>query len=137
MGLQKLDDANSLRSFIIKICAYLPKISNFGYNARSVPVNLGHSIFFPSVFTPIHILFKGLQKFFEKKTFFRYITICEACQGVRGNHPSPKQHVVTFTCQLKEKIYRPNPVNFQASKEIVKVHPSPWRHIVTFICQLK
>ena len=92
MGLQKLDDANSLRSFIIKICAYLPKISNFGYNAQSVPVNLGHSIFFPSVFTPIHILFKGLQKFFEKKTFFRYILYVHvgfsgfACMQFNADH---------------------------------------------------
>ena len=54
----------------MKICAYLPRISNFGYNARSVPVILEHSDFYPSVFTPIHILFKMLQKFFEKKRFF-------------------------------------------------------------------
>ena len=70
MGLQKLDDANSLQNFIMKICAYLPKISNFGYNAQSVPVILEHSKIFPSVFPPIHILFKVLQKFLRKKHFF-------------------------------------------------------------------
>ena len=72
MGLQKLDDANSPRNFIMKICAYFSKISNFACNAQSVPVILEHSNFFPSVFTPIHILFKVLQKFLKKKTFFRY-----------------------------------------------------------------
>ena len=70
MGLQKLDDANSPRNFIMKICAYFSKISNFGCNAQSVPVILEHSNFFPSVFTPIHILFKVLQKFLRKKRFF-------------------------------------------------------------------
>ena len=70
MVLQKLDDANSLRNFIMKICAYLPKISNFGYNARSIPVILEHSKFFPSVFIPIHTLFKVLQNFLIKKRFF-------------------------------------------------------------------
>ena len=69
MGLQKLNDANSLRNFIMKICSYLPKISSFGYNARSVPVILEHSNFFASVFTPIHILFKVLQKFLRKNVF--------------------------------------------------------------------
>ena len=69
MGLQKLDDANSLRNIIMKICAYLPKISRFGYNARNVPVILEHSNFFPSVFTPIHILFKVLQNFLRKNVF--------------------------------------------------------------------
>ena len=70
MGLQKLDDANSPRNFIMKICAYFSKISNFACNAQSVPVILEHSNFFPSVFTPIHILFKVLQKFLGKKRFF-------------------------------------------------------------------
>ena len=76
MELQKLDDANSHQNFIMKICAYLPQISNFGYNARSVPdarsvpVILEHSNFFLSVFTPIHTLFKALPKFLRKKRFF-------------------------------------------------------------------
>ena len=70
MGLQKLDNANLFRNFIMKICAYLPKISNFGYNARSVPVIPKDSNFFASVFTPIHIFFKVLQKFLKKKRFF-------------------------------------------------------------------
>ena len=54
----------------IKICAYLPQIPNFGFDARSVPIILEHSNFYPSVFTPIHILFKVLRKFLRKKRFF-------------------------------------------------------------------
>ena len=83
MGLQKLDDTNLFRNFIMKICAYLPKISNFGYNARSVPVILKDSIFFASVFTPIHILFKVLQIVLGKKIFFRYTLLySRACCNV-------------------------------------------------------
>ena len=70
MGLQKLNDANSPRNFIMKICAYLPKIFSLGYKVRSVPVILEHSNFFPSVFTPIHILLKVLQKLLREKYVF-------------------------------------------------------------------
>ena len=79
MGLQKLDDANSLQSFIMKTCVYLAKISNFEYNARSVPVILEHSNFFPSVFiyTNSHT-FQGAAKIFEKKTSFRYTLLNNA-----------------------------------------------------------
>ena len=72
MGLRNLYYANSLRNLIMKICAYLTQIPNFGFDARSVPMILERSNFYPSVFTPIHILFKVLQKFLRKKTFFRY-----------------------------------------------------------------
>jgi len=71
MRLQKLYYANSLRNLIMKICAYFHQIPNFGYNARSVSVILEYSNLCPSVFTPIHILFKVLQKFW-RKTYFRY-----------------------------------------------------------------
>ena len=70
MGLQILYYANSHRNLIMKICAYLPQISNFVYNARSVPVILEHSNVYPSVFAPIHILFKVLQKLLRKKRVF-------------------------------------------------------------------
>ena len=70
MGLQNLYYANSLRNLIVKIWAYLPQISNFGFDARSVPIILERSNFYPSVFTPIHILFTVLQKFLRKKRFF-------------------------------------------------------------------
>ena len=70
MGLQTSYYANSLRNLIMKICAYLRQISSFGYNARRVPVILEHLDFYPSVFTPIHILFKLLQTFLKKKRFF-------------------------------------------------------------------
>ena len=48
----------------------LPRIPNFGFDARSVPIILDHSNFYPSVFTPIHILFKVPQNFLRKKRFF-------------------------------------------------------------------
>ena len=67
MGLQNLYDANSLRNLIMKICAYFPHIPNFGFDARSVPIILEHPNFYPSVFTPIRIVFKVLQKFLRKK----------------------------------------------------------------------
>ena len=70
MGLQNLYYANSLRNLIMKICAYLPQIPNFGFDARSVPMILEHSNFYPSVYTPIHTLFKVLRKFLRKKRFF-------------------------------------------------------------------
>ena len=69
MGLQTSYYANLRRNLIMEICAYLPQIFNFGYNARSVPVILEHSDFHPSVVTPIHILLKVLQKFKEKNVF--------------------------------------------------------------------
>ena len=70
MWLQNLYYANSLRNMIMKICAYLPQIPNFGFDARSVPIILEHSNFYLRVFTPIHILFKVLQKFLRKTRFF-------------------------------------------------------------------
>ena len=70
MGLQNLYYANLLRNLIMKICAYLPQIPNFGFDARSAPIILEHSNFYPSVFTSIHIHLKVLQKFLRKKRFF-------------------------------------------------------------------
>ena len=48
----------------------LPQIPNFGFDARSIPIILEHSNFYPSVFRPIYILFKVLRKFLRKKRFF-------------------------------------------------------------------
>ena len=70
MGLQTFYYANSLQNLVMKTCAYLLQISNFEYNARSVPVIVEHSDFYPSVFTPIHILFKVLQHCLRKKRSF-------------------------------------------------------------------
>ena len=70
MGLHTSYYANSLRNLIMKICAYLPQISNFGYNAQSISVILEHSEFYSSVFTAIHIFFKVLQNFLRKERFF-------------------------------------------------------------------
>ena len=69
MGLQSSYYANSLRNLIMKICAYLPQISKFGHDARSVPVILEHSDFHPSVVTPIHILSRCGKIFGEKNVF--------------------------------------------------------------------
>ena len=69
MGLQHLYYANSLRNLIMKVCAYLPQIPNFGFDVRSVPMILEYSNFYPSVFTPIHIFFKVLQNFLRKNLF--------------------------------------------------------------------
>ena len=75
MGLQHLYYANSLRNLIMKICAYLPQIPNFGFDVRSVPMILEYSNFYPSVFTPIHIFFKVLQNFLRKKLFSIHPTV--------------------------------------------------------------
>ena len=64
--------ANSLRNLIMKICAHLPQIPSFGFDARSVSIILEHSSFYPSIFTPIYTLFKVLRKFLRKKRFFQY-----------------------------------------------------------------
>ena len=74
MGLQNLYHANSLQNLIMKICAYISQIPNFGFDARSVPIILEHSNFYPNAFTPIHILFKVLRKFLRKKRSFN--TLC-------------------------------------------------------------
>ena len=93
MGLQTSYYANSLRNLIMKICAYLPQISNFGYNAQSVSVILlEHSDFYPSVFTQFIYLSKCC-KIFEKKTFFGYTL-------ARGSYPYVP---VTATCFISNE----------------------------------
>ena len=91
MELQNLYYANSIRNLIMKICAYLPQIPNFGFDAQSVPIILEHSNFYPSVFTPIHILFKVLRKFLKKKTFFRYALTYTLLQKTQTNSAAVKR----------------------------------------------
>ena len=84
----------------MKVCAYLPQIPNFEFDARSVPMILEHSNFYPSVFTPIHILFKVLRKFLKKKTFFRYTLVDISKNG-------PIMHK-TVALREESKIFRGN-----------------------------
>ena len=72
MGLQKLYYANSLRNLITKISHICPKFPTLGtmrevfpssYNTQIFTQVFLHQFTYPSVLTPIHILFKVLQKF--------------------------------------------------------------------------
>ena len=50
--------------------AFLAKILNFGFDARSIPVVIELSKFYTDVFSSIHTFLKGLQKLCKQKRVF-------------------------------------------------------------------
>ena len=54
----------------LKKFAFLAKISNFGFDAQSIPVVIERSRFYTNVFSSIQTFLKRLEKFCKQKHIF-------------------------------------------------------------------